>query len=71
MSPAEGEMNDFLSTDDDDDEKKDSDVGLKIGNFPWKKGWKVTLVMENEDSNLHLNFHKKKGQHTATLVPDK
>ena len=29
-------MNDFLSTD-DDDEKKDSDDGLKIGNFPWKK----------------------------------
>ena len=70
MSPAGEEMNDFLSTD-DDDEKKNSDDGLKIGNFPWKKGWKVTSVMENEDTNLHLNFHKKKGQHIATLVPGK
>jgi len=63
-------MSDFLSTD-DHDEKKDSDDGLKIANFPWKKEWKVTSVMENEDSNLHLNFHKKKGQHIATLVPGK
>jgi len=70
LSPAEGEMNDLLSTD-ENGEKKDSDVGLKIGNFPWKKGWKVTLVMENECTNLHLNFHKKKGQCTATLVPGK
>ena len=70
MSPDEGEMNDFLSTH-ENGEKRDSDVGLKIGNFPWEKGWKVTLVMTNEDSNLHLNFHKKKGQHIATLVPGK
>ena len=55
----------------DDDEKKDSEDGLKIDNSLWKKGWKVTSVMENEDNNLHLNFYKKKGQHIATLVPGK
>ena len=63
-------MNEFFSIN-DEDEKKDSEDELKIDNFPWKKGWKVTLVMENEDNNLHLNFHKKKGQHIATLVPGK
>ena len=56
---------------DDAEEKTNGEDELKIINSSWTKGWKVTSVMENEEDNIHLNFHKKKGQHIATLVPGK
>ena len=44
---------------------------IEIVNDPWKDGWKVTSVMENEEDDIHINFNKKVGNHIARLVPGK
>ena len=66
-----GKQNDMDLSINDADEKTNSEDELKIVNCPWTKGWKVTSVMENEENNIHIDFCKKMGKHTATLVPGK